>query len=120
MERRGFPFLLEGLVTEKTGLVKFRVTAPAMDGEKLVYPEAYLTPVQVERMAFQPDMILATAHLVRDDFIHRGYGGVEVRADALVTFNGSTGSTPGRSRHRSCRRKGGHNSEGMDIEQTCP
>ena len=32
-----------------------------------------MVPVQVERMAFQPDMILATAHIVRDDFAARGH-----------------------------------------------
>ena len=76
------------LVTEKTGLVKYRVSGPTLDGERLVYPDEYLTPVQVERMAFQPDMILATAHIVRDDFAASGYEGVEVRADAFVAHNG--------------------------------
>ena len=38
-------------------------------------------------MAFQPDMILATAHIVRDDLAARGREGVEVRADAYVTYN---------------------------------
>ena len=47
-----------------------------------------MAPVQVERMVFQPDMILATAHIVRDDFAARGHEGVEVRADAYVTYNG--------------------------------
>ena len=84
----GYRFSWRVLVTEKTGLVKFRVTSPNMNGERLVYPEEYLTPVQVERMAFQPDMVLATAHIIRDDFTRRGYEGVEVRADAFVTYNG--------------------------------
>ena len=84
----GYRFSWRVLVTEKTGLVKFRVTAPAIDGEKLIYPEEYLTPVQVERMALQPDMILTTAHIIRDDFVRREYEGIEVRADAFVTFNG--------------------------------
>ncbi len=84
----GYRFSWRVLVTEKTGLVKFRVSSPSIEGERLVYPERYLTPVQVERMATQPDMILETAHIVRDDFASRGYEGVEVRADAFVTFNG--------------------------------
>ena len=54
------------------------------DQEWLVYPKGYLTPLQVERMAYQPDMILATAHLIRDDFIERGHEEMEVRADAYV------------------------------------
>ncbi len=84
----GYRFSWRVLVTEKTGLVKFRVSGDDLDGERLVYPEEYLTPVQVERMAYQPDMILATAHIIRDDFAARGHEGVEVRADALVAYNG--------------------------------
>ena len=84
----GYRFSWRVLVTEKTGIVKFRVSGDDLDGERLVYPEEYLTPVQVERMAFQPDMILATAHIIRDDFAARGHEGIEVRADALVAYNG--------------------------------
>ena len=68
----GYLFSWRVLVTEKTGLVKFRVSSTEFGTERLVYPEEYLTPLQVERMAYQPDMILATAHLIRDDFIARG------------------------------------------------
>ena len=84
----GYKFSWRVLVTEKTGLVKYRVISRGMDGERLVYPDEYLTATQVERMAYQPDMILATAHFIRDDFIDRGHEGVEVRADAYVTCNG--------------------------------
>ena len=84
----GYRFSWRVLVTEKAGFVKLRVTGDTFDGERLVYPEEYLTPVQAERMAFQPDMILATAHIVRDDFASRGHEGIEVRADAFATFNG--------------------------------
>ncbi len=84
----GYRFSWRVLVTEKTGLVRFRVTSSASNGERSAHPEDYLTPLQVERMAYQPDMILATAHLIRDDFIGRGHDRVEVRADAFVTYNG--------------------------------
>ena len=84
----GYQFSWRVLVTEKTGLVKYRVISRGMDGERLVYPEEYLTATQVERMAYQPDMILATAHFIRDNLIGRGHEGVEVRADAYVTYNG--------------------------------
>ena len=84
----GYLFSWRVLVTEKTGLVKFRVTSSQFQGHRLIYPEDYLTPLQVERMAYQPDMILATAHIIRDDFVARGYQQIEVRADAFVTFNG--------------------------------
>ena len=84
----GYRFSWRVLVTEKTGLLKFRVTSNGFNEEWLVYPERYLTPLQVERMAYQPDMILATAHIIRDDYLARGYERVEVRADAFVAFNG--------------------------------
>ncbi len=84
----GYLFSWRVLVTEKTGLVKFRVSSSKFQGERLVYPEQHLTPLQVERMAYQPDMILAVAHIIREDFIVRGHQEVEVRADAFVTYNG--------------------------------
>ena len=84
----GYRFSWRVLVTEKTGLVKFRVASQGNDYERLVYPDEYFTPVQVERMAYQPDMILAAAHIIRDDFIERGHKEVEVRADAYVSYNG--------------------------------
>ena len=84
----GYRFSWRVLVTEKIGLASFRVTDPTTGEERLVYPEAYLTPTQVERMAYQPDMILDTAHLVRDDFTATGGEPPEVRADVFVTYNG--------------------------------
>ena len=84
----GYRFSWRVLVTEKTGLVKYRVTSRATGEERLVHPDEYLTPLQVERFAHQPDMVLAAAHIIRDDFIGRGHEEVEVRADAFVTYNG--------------------------------
>jgi hypothetical protein len=68
--------------------VKFRVTSQETEGEVLVHPDDYFTPTQVERMSYQPDMILMASHTIRDDFLGRGHEGVEVRADAFVTYNG--------------------------------
>ena len=84
----GYRFSWRVLVTEKTGLVRFHMKSSATDGERLIYPEEYLTPTQVERMAYQPDLVLATAHIIRDDLTSRGNRSVEVRADAYVAFNG--------------------------------
>ena len=85
----GYLFSWRVMLTEKTGQVQFRVTAIDGSGdERLVYPEEYLTPGQVERMAYQPDLILATAHIIRDDYAARGHHRAEVRADAWVAYNG--------------------------------
>lgn len=84
----GYLFAWRMMLTEKTGQVVYRVNSTSDAGAKLVYPDEYLTPAQVERMSHQPDLILATAHLIRDDFADQGYGQVQVRADAYVSFNG--------------------------------
>ena len=84
----GYRFSWRVLLTEKTGLVHYRVSGLETAGEWLVYPDDYLTPIQVQRMASQPGLILATAYIIRDDFSSRGYADVEVRADAFVAYNG--------------------------------
>ena len=76
------------LLTEKHGHVRFRVRDPATGEERVVPPEEYLTPLQAERMATQPDMILATARIIARDYERKGVSGAEVRADAHVAFNG--------------------------------
>ena len=83
----GYRFAWRVMLTEKTGHARFRVTDCATGEEWLVYPEEYLTDLQAERMAYQPDMILATAHFIADDFDKKGRD-VEVRADVFVAFNG--------------------------------
>ena len=83
----GYRFSWRIMLTEKTGHVRFRVTDTATGEQWLEYPEKYLTPLQYERMAYQPDMILATAHIIAQDAESRGRS-VEVRADAFVTING--------------------------------
>ena len=90
----GYRFSWRVLVTEKTGLVKFRVNSNAANEDRIVYPEEYQPPTQVERMAYQPDMILATAHIIRDDLIRRGRESVLVRADAFVTYTGRPSARP--------------------------
>lgn len=84
----GYQFSWRVLVTEKTGMVKYRVSSGTGEDERLVYPDEYLTPLQVDRMAYQPSLILATAHIIRDDFRSRGHADVQVRVDAFATYNG--------------------------------
>ena len=83
----GYRFSWRVMLTEKAGQVRFRVTDSDTGEEWLEYPEQYLTALQTERMAYQPDMILAAARIVADEAMSRGRR-VEVRADAFVTFNG--------------------------------
>ncbi len=84
----GYLFSWRVMLTEKKGHVLFRVRALGESREWLVYPDAYLTPGQVERMSYQPDLILATAHIIRDDWVSRGYSPVQVYSDAYASWNG--------------------------------
>jgi vitamin K-dependent gamma-carboxylase len=84
----GYRFSWRVMLSEKAGFVKFEVTDPASGDRWAVSPAEYFTPMQVRVMSTQPDMILQAAHVIRDDFAARGLGGVEVRVDAVVAFNG--------------------------------
>lgn len=83
----GYRFSWRVLLTEKVGAVEYRLIDPESGATWLVEPSDYLSPLQSERMTIQPDMILATAHFIRDDYAARGTT-VEVRADAFVSING--------------------------------
>ena len=84
----GYRYAWRMMLSEKVGNVSFRVTDPQSGASWTVEPVRYLSPLQVERTASDPDMILQTAHIIAADYRSRGYTGVEVRADAFVAFNG--------------------------------
>lgn len=84
----GYLFAWRVMLTEKAGIVHYRVRDPDTGKTWLVTPDDYLTPLQVERMAFQPDLVLQTAHIIAEDFASRGYRQVEVRTEAFVSWNG--------------------------------
>ncbi len=84
----GYRFAWRVLLNEKVGLVEFRVHDPVTGQRWRAWPEDYLTPLQSERMATQPDMILATAHIIARDFANRGHDSVQVFADVFVAMNG--------------------------------
>jgi len=84
----GYLFAWRVMLTEKVGYVRYQVSAPDTGQSWLVEPHDYLTPLQVERMSFQPDMIQQTARIIAEDFTGRGYPDPVVNADAFVAFNG--------------------------------
>ena len=88
----GYRFAWRVLLTEKAGMVEYRVHDAATGQRWRVLPEDYLTPLQTERMATQPDMILATAHVIARDFENRGHESVQVYADVFVAMNGKENS----------------------------
>jgi hypothetical protein len=75
------------MVREKHGSVTYFVRVPGAKRDVQVSPSAYLDPRQEREMAGQPDLILALAHQIADDYRARGLQ-VEVRAEALVSLNG--------------------------------
>ena len=84
----GYRFAWRVMLSEKTGFVEYRVHDPDTGRTWLVAPDTYLTPLQTERAAIQPDMILQTAQLVAADFARHGHGDVVITADAFASWNG--------------------------------
>ena len=84
----GYLFSWRVMLTEKVGFVQYRVRDTDTGQAWLVSPDEYLTPLQVERMAIQPDLILQTARFIAEDFAERGFPNVMVMADAFVSWNG--------------------------------
>jgi len=82
----GYRFSWRVLLTEKVGHLEYRVT-DAQGRSWIELPAAYLSPLQTERMTTQPDLILATAHIIRDHHAQQGRQ-VTVKVDALVSLNG--------------------------------
>jgi hypothetical protein len=76
------------MLTEKAGLLRFTVTDPASGESWTVDPTVVLTDWQGRQAAARPELALAAAHLVADDFAADGHDGVAVRADSWVSFNG--------------------------------
>lgn len=76
------------MLTERTGFVEFEVADPINGTTWTASPELLLDQWQTAQVTSRPDLILATAHLIADDFAHRGHPDVEVRAEAWVSFNG--------------------------------
>ncbi len=85
---QGFRFAWKVMLMEKNGSVEYRVVAPRTGQHWVVAPSDYLTPYQEKMMSSQPDMILAFAHFLHDEFARRGVTDVRVFADAYASLNG--------------------------------
>ena len=76
------------LLREKHGSITFRAFFPATGVELEVPARRYLDGRQEREMAGQPDLILQLAHHLADALRAAGPPDVEVRVDALVSWNG--------------------------------
>jgi hypothetical protein len=83
----GFRFSWRVMLAEKTGTLYYSVTDPSTGRSWEAFPGAPLTPQQTKQMAFQPDMILAYAHHLRDRLAAEGVADPEIRAFAYVSLN---------------------------------
>jgi hypothetical protein len=76
------------LLVERVASVTFLVTDPATGRTWTADVERLYTPAQIRMMGSEPDLIRQAAHAIADDEADRGRPGVEVRADAWMSFNG--------------------------------
>jgi hypothetical protein len=84
----GFRLSWRVMLVDKAGGVVFHLRDPATGREWLQMPGDTLTRQQEAQMSYQPDMILQFAHHLEDTYRAQGYGDLEVRAEAIVAFNG--------------------------------
>jgi vitamin K-dependent gamma-carboxylase len=84
----GMRFSWKVMLREKHGSITYYVRIKDTGKQLQVTPRQYLEPRQEREMSGQPDLILQLAHHIANDFRDRGYGDVEVRAEALVSLNG--------------------------------
>ncbi len=85
---QGMRFSWRVMVRAKGGGTVFAVHSPLTHQTYYVSPRDYLTDMQENEMASQPDLILQLAHHVRADFEQRGLGAVTVRAESRAALNG--------------------------------
>nr|MBV6630141.1 HTTM domain-containing protein [Oceanococcus sp. HetDA_MAG_MS8] len=85
---QGMRFSWRVMLREKSGTLQYRVVHGPERKTVLISPNSYLTEDQYREMAGQPDMILQLAHHIRDEFLSKGLGPVEVYADSKVSLNG--------------------------------
>lgn len=87
-DEQGMRFSWRVMVREKNGSVNYRVRQTSTGRQWEVSPRRYLNRIQENEMAGQPDLILQLAHHIERDFVARGFGPVEVRAEAFASLNG--------------------------------
>ncbi|MFN5246376.1 MAG: HTTM domain-containing protein [Ignavibacteria bacterium] len=85
---QGYRFGWRVMLTEKSGIAQFSITDKHTGKKGYVNNAEWLTPHQEKQMAFQPDMILAFAHFLHDEYKKRGVQDPIVNVDCWVTMNG--------------------------------
>lgn len=85
----GFRFSWNVMISEKNGMVEYKVVDEASHQQWLEDPKKYLKPWQYKQMSTQPDMILEFAHYLAKLYGQRGHPHVKIYADTLTSLHGS-------------------------------
>lgn len=85
---QGMRFSWRVMVRAKGGGTTFVVRSARLGHTWHVSPREYLTPMQENEMSSQPDLIVQLARQIEHDFVQRGLGPVEVRAESRAALNG--------------------------------
>lgn len=85
----GYRFSWRVMLMEKGGTAFFHVKDPATGHRVEIINSQYLTTLQENMMATQPDMILQYAHHLADVYRKKGISNPIVTAESYVTLNGS-------------------------------
>jgi hypothetical protein len=85
----GYRFSWRVMLMEKAGTATFYVKDGPDGREGSVINRQFLGPHQEKQMAMQPDLILQFAHFLDEHYQKRGMKDPQVRAEVMVTLNGS-------------------------------
>lgn len=85
----GYRFSWRVMLMEKGGTAFFHVKDPATGHSAEIVNSQYLTQLQENMMATQPDMILQYAHFLAREYQQKGIKNPVITAESYVTLNGS-------------------------------
>jgi hypothetical protein len=84
----GYRFGWRVMLTEKSGIAQFMITDRKSGKTGYVNNAEWLSAHQEKQMSFQPDMILAFAHFLHDEYQKQGVNDPIITVDCWVTMNG--------------------------------
>ncbi len=85
---QGYRFGWRVMLTEKSGNALFKIIDRKTGKMGFVNNTEWLSPHQEKQMSFQPDMILAFAHFLHDEYQKQGIFDPIITVDCWVTMNG--------------------------------
>ncbi|MET4108745.1 HTTM domain-containing protein [Hymenobacter sp. UYP22] len=83
----GHRFSWHLMLRTKSGTAIFRVRLPG-GREEMVWPDAYLTRNQINKLTDSPDLLLQFAHLLAQEYRQRGQQPTAIYCESRVSLNG--------------------------------